>query len=320
MKKILKILGGGLLAVLVLIVVLFFTFYKSDIPAEENHKKYFTAESQYIEIEGNKLHVRKMGQGLPILLIHGSFSSLHTWEKWQRKLSQNYTSIAIDLSGHGLSGPNPQEKYDTDYYAQLLWKLMRKLNFDTIAIAGNSMGGQVAYKMALLQPEKTKKLILLNSSGASITNDSVKFKDQNKFSVFSLINHPVFSKLLTRITPKFLFKMSLEQVYYDKSKITEDKIQMYYDLMLHEGNREATFKRFKQRVPAEFENLSNIHIPSMIIWGEHDSWIPVEHAYRFDSILPNSELKIYPNAGHVPMEEIPHETAKDAMEFLKNVH
>jgi pimeloyl-ACP methyl ester carboxylesterase len=318
MKKLFKILGIIILGIIGVLLILLIIFYKADIPIEENHKKYFTEESQYIEIDSNKLHIRQMGKGFPILLIHGSFSSLHTWETWQRVFSQDFTTISADLPGHGLTGPNPQEKYDADYYANLLWKLMHKLKYDSIAIAGNSMGGQVAYKMALLEPEKVKKLILLNSSGARISNDTAKFKDQNSFSVFSLINHPVFSKLMTSITPKFLFRMSLEQVYYDKSKITEDKIQMYYDLMLHVGNREATLKRFSQRAPSEFEQLAKIKIPSLIMWGEHDSWIPVKHAYRFDSILPNSDLKIYPNAGHVPMEEIPIETAKDALGFLKN--
>ncbi|MGJ3236283.1 alpha/beta fold hydrolase [Marivirga sp.] len=317
MKKLLKFLGISILGTIGIILILLIIFYKSDIPIEENQEKYFTEESQYIEINSNKLHIRQMGEGFPLLLIHGSFSSLHTWQSWQKNLAQDFRTISVDLPGHGLTGPNPEAQYNTDYYAHLLWKLMKKLNYDSIAIAGNSMGGQVAYKMALLEPEKVKKLILLNSSGARIANDTAKFKDQNNFSVFSLINHPVFSKLMTSITPKFLFKMSLEQVYYDKSKITEDKIQMYYDLMLHEGNRTATLKRFSQRAPSEFEKLAKIKIPSLIMWGEYDSWIPVEHAYRFDSILPNSTLKIYPNAGHVPMEEIPEETAKDAVEFLK---
>ncbi|WKV11509.1 alpha/beta fold hydrolase [Marivirga harenae] len=318
MKKIFKIIGFVLLSIVSLFLILLLIFYKSDIPADTNHKKYFTAESQYIEIDGNKLHIRKVGKGFPVLLIHGSFSSLHTWEVWQKEFAQDFTTISVDLAGHGLTGPNHQEKYDTDYYADLLWKLVQELDYDSIALAGNSMGGQVAYKMTLLNPTMVNKLILLNSSGARIANDTAKFKDQNRFSVFSLINHPVFSKLMTSITPKFLFRMSLEQVYYDKSKITDEKIQMYYDLMLHEGNRKATLKRFSQRVPSEFEKLSQIQIPTLILWGEHDSWIPVEHAYRFDSILPKSELKIYKNAGHVPMEEIPLETAKDALEFLKS--
>ncbi|WP_375577676.1 alpha/beta hydrolase [Marivirga tractuosa] len=317
MKKFFKILGIGLVSLIGILLIILLSFYKSDIPASENNERYFTEESQFIKIDSNKIHIRKMGEGSPVLLIHGSFSSLHTWEIWQEKLSEDFTTIAVDLPGHGLTGPNPQEKYDTDFNASLLWKLMQKLGYDTIAVAGNSMGGQVAYKMALQKPDQIKKLILINSSGASLKADTAKFKDQNAFSVFSLINHPLFSKLMTSITPKFLFEMSLEQVYYDESKITAEKIQMYYDLMLHQGNREATLKRFKQKAPSQFEELKTISSPSLIIWGEHDSWIPVSHAHRFDSILPNSKLIIYDNAGHVPMEEIPIKTAKDAVEFLK---
>jgi pimeloyl-ACP methyl ester carboxylesterase len=317
MKKAFKILGIGLLSIIGIVLILLLSFYKSDISASENHEKYFTEESQYIEIDSNKIHARIMGQGAPVLLIHGSFSSLHTWEVWQKQLANEYTTISVDLPGHGLTGPNPQGQYDTDYYANLLWKLMDRLDYDTIAIAGNSMGGQVAYKMAVENPEKVTQIILLNSSGASGKADTADFKDENSFSVFSLINHPVFSRLMTSMTPKFLFTMSMKQVYYDESKVTEDKIQRYYDLMLHEGNREATLQRFKQRSPSQFDKLNNLNCPVLIMWGAHDNWIPVAHAQRFDSILPNSSLKVYPNAGHVPMEEIPVETANDAINFLK---
>jgi pimeloyl-ACP methyl ester carboxylesterase len=317
MKKFFKILGISIISLIALTLVLVLSFYKSDIAASKNHKKYFTAESKYIEINNNKVHVRVVGKGAPVLLIHGSFSSLHTWEVWQEKMKRDFTTISIDLPGHGLTGPNSEQQYNTDYNANLLWQLLHKLNYDTVAIAGNSMGGQVAYKMALKKPEQVTKLILINSSGASHKADTADFKDQNSFSVFSLINHPVFSKLMTSITPRFLFKMSLEQVYHDQSKITEEKIQMYYDLMLHQGNRKATLQRFKQKAPSEFDKLKSITIPSLIMWGKHDNWIPVSHAYRFDSHIPNSITKIYEEAGHVPMEEIPIKTAKDALEFLK---
>jgi pimeloyl-ACP methyl ester carboxylesterase len=232
-------------------------------------------------------------------------------------MSKDFTTISIDLPGHGLTGPNSQARYDTDFYASLLWKLVDYFKYDSIAIAGNSMGGQVAYKMALQRPKNVKKLILLNSSGASLQADTADFKDENKFSVFSLINHPIFSHLMTTITPKFLFEMSLKQVYFDQSKITEEKIQMYYDLMLHEGNRAATLQRFNQKAPSEFDQLNNLKSHSLILWGKHDNWIPVSHAHRFESILQNSLLKIYNDAGHVPMEEIPYKTVNDAMEFLR---
>ncbi|SMG12726.1 Pimeloyl-ACP methyl ester carboxylesterase [Marivirga sericea] len=317
MRKFFKILGISITIILAVLVILILSFYKSDIQQSENHEKYFTTQSEYIEIDSNRLHVRIMGKGAPVLLIHGSFSSLHTWEIWQENLKNNFTTISVDLPGHGLTGPNPQGQYDTDYYAQILWQLIDKLDYDTIAIAGNSMGGQVAYKMALDIPQKVRQLILLNASGASMKADTADFKDENSFSVFSLLNHPVFSRLMTSMTPKFLFTMSMKQVYSDESKVTDHKIQRYYDLMLQTGNRQATLLRFKQRTPARFNELSSLRCPVLIMWGEHDNWIPVAHAYRFDRILPNSKLKVYPNAGHVPMEEIPLETASDAFSFLK---
>ncbi len=116
MKKLFKILSIGLIIIIAFLLILLLFFYKSDIPASENYEKYFTEESQFIVIDSNKIHVRKMGEGFPVLLIHGSFSSLHTWDIWQKRLANNFTTISVDLPGHGLTGPNPQARYDTDYY------------------------------------------------------------------------------------------------------------------------------------------------------------------------------------------------------------
>ncbi|WNB16956.1 alpha/beta fold hydrolase [Marivirga arenosa] len=316
MQKTLKIITYIIIVTIALIIVVLAFFYKSDIPTTVNEEKYFTEESRYITVDQNKLHIRITGQGPALLLIHGSFSSLHTWEVWQRNLENDFTTISVDLPGHGLTGANPQNLYTTDYYSDLLWKLVDQLNYESISIAGNSMGGQVAYKMALMNPNKVKQLILLNSSG--VRNQKRVIKTNDGFSVFDLINNPISAQLMKKVTPKFLVKMSLKQVYYDHSKFNESKLERYYDLLLNEGNREATMVRFQQKSDSRFEELSNLEIPTLIIWGEHDNWIPVENAYKFNKIIPNSTLKIYENTGHVPMEEIPLETSQLAKEFILN--
>ncbi|HET8860589.1 alpha/beta hydrolase [Marivirga sp.] len=314
MRKSLKIIAFSIFTMVMVLTIISLSFYKSDIPTEINKAQYFTENSRIIKLDRNKLHVKISGNGPAIFLIHGSFSSLHTWKDWQNKLSKSFTVVSMDLPGHGLTGSNPQSKYDTDYYASLMFKLADKLNIDNLSVAGNSMGGQVAYKMAILAPQRISNLILLNSSGINMKAKE-GYKNQ-KISVFSLIKNPLISKIIIKITPRFLLESSIKQVYYDDSKINDEKIQRYYDLLLNEGNRKATIARLNQKIEEETNLLKEIQTPTLILWGQHDEWIPVSHAAEFHKLIPNSCIKIYANAGHIPMEEIPDETVKDALKFL----
>jgi pimeloyl-ACP methyl ester carboxylesterase len=108
----------------------------------------------------------------------------------------------------------------------------------------------------------------------------------------------------------------MEQVYFDDSKVTTDLVDRYYNFALRTGNRQAFIDRSRQVYRMEINNLKSIECPTLILWGQHDEWIPVEDAQVFKSEIKDSQLIIYENSGHVPMEEIPNETARDVKEFL----
>jgi pimeloyl-ACP methyl ester carboxylesterase len=128
---------------------------------------------------------------------------------------------------------------------------------------------------------------------------------------------PVLNQIVRYVTPRFFFKKNLTQVYADPEKITEDLITRYYELARREGNRQAFIERAKVNSKSNYEQLSKIKNPTLIQWGRQDTWIPLNSGQRFAKDLPNNELIIYENAGHVPMEEIPEKTAEDALTFLK---
>jgi pimeloyl-ACP methyl ester carboxylesterase len=309
-RKVFKI---GLFIVIALFILLI-SGYRSDIKVEDLEQEYFTAESQYIEVMDAKLHIRKQGNGEPIFLIHGSFASLHTWNSWEVELAKAFTTISVDLPGHGLTGPNKNEIYTTDYYADLIFALADSLQIDSFYVAGNSMGGTVAWKMALKNPARIKKLILIDAAGYTNASNN---KPVNKPFIFRLLDNKVIASLFLKITPRFMFSLNLKQVYGNHEKITEEQIDRYYNLMLRDGNREATLKRLQHMGKNLQDSISYITTPTLILWGEKDAWIPVAHAYRFNSEIKGSELIVYKNAGHVPMEEIPLETLIPARIFLK---
>jgi pimeloyl-ACP methyl ester carboxylesterase len=309
---------GGILILLVLVLIF---SYRSDISPEAVNEKYLTPESQFIEVDGLKVHVRILGEGEPVFLLHGSFASLHTWDAWQQAMSPYYQTISLDFPGHGLTGPDSLKRYSTKDYSELVRALAQKLNLSQYHVAGNSMGGGVALQHASDYPGNLISLNLIDSGGAPAaergTTDSTSQKKANTGGawIFQVARHPVFSKLLLSCTPKFLFALNMEQVYGDDSKVTDEVTTRYYELMLREGNRQATLDRLSQprNSNIQFERLT---MPTLILWGSEDTWIPVAQGKRLQQALPGSNLVILNGVGHVPMEESPTETVAEYLSFL----
>ena len=316
--RIIKFVAIATGSILALLMVLLLVWYRSDIPVEELEPTYFTPQSSYLIVNNSKVHVRQQGKGPAIFLLHGSFSSLHTWAEWESELSKNHKTISLDFPGHGLTGPNATNRYSTDDYESLVFGLADQLKIDTFYVAGNSMGGQVAWKMALHHPEKVKKLILIDAAGYwKITSDKTSKKQSRPF-IFKLLQNDLVAKTMIKITPRFLFKWNLKQVYGNPEIVKEKDVDRFYDLMLREGNRAATMQRLRQPGKELQDSIKFIHTPTLIIWGAKDTWIPLENGYHFNSDIKGSELKIFAEAGHVPMEESPEETVKAALNFLQN--
>lgn len=320
--KILKITGIFTLIAVATLILATLSFYRSDLPASEAEKKYLTPESTMIEIMDARMHIRIRGTGEPIFLIHGSFASLHTWEHWENELIKSFKTISIDLPGHGLTGPNRSNTYSQEYYRDIVFALADSLGIEKFSVAGNSMGGNVAIRMAQHQPDRIIKLILVDAAGSvkaqqpNLLTKNSKINQSKRPWIFGLLSHPVGGKLLTRFTPRFLFKMNLQQVYGDPSLITEELIDRYYELLIRDGNRVATI----QRLTGGQSNSGigkNITCPTLIIWGKKDRWIPLSNGERIHQEIPGSKLVIFPHAGHVPHEEIPGESVLPVLEFLQ---
>ncbi|WP_425638411.1 alpha/beta fold hydrolase [Algoriphagus yeomjeoni] len=313
-KRILKVLTVIVLSFVFFLILLF----RNDIPTEEVDQKYATPESHFISINGMNVHVRIMGEGEPIILLHGSFSSLHTWDSWQQELSPYFLTISVDFPGHGLTGPDELKRYSLTDYSLLILELSEKLNLDKFHLAGNSMGGAVAMQIASTRSDKVLSLNLIDASGApSIPELRMDEQAPEKTDpwIIKVAKNPVFSSILLKCTPKFLFGMNMKQVYADPDKVTDQAITRYYELMLRAGNRKATLDRLEapRETRIDFERLN---MPTLIMWGKEDSWIPVSQGYALEKAIPGSKLVVFDNAGHVPMEEIPTESVAKYLSFL----
>ena len=276
---------------------------------EEIAPKYATSPSSFIEVKGIKIHYRDQGQGYPIVLIHGTGASLHTWDAWTEELIKNYRVIRLDLPAYGLTGKDPQKRYSSIDYVNLLDAFLDKLGIENFHLGGNSLGGLVSWLYTSYHDQKVNKLLLLNPSG---------FPFDSTPMVIKLAKTPILNFFIRYITPKSFVKKNLKEVYYNDDLITNETIDRYYDLTLFEGNREAFIDRSFIERENYTDRLSLIQSPALVLWGENDEWIPVEDSEKFKAHLNNIKVVIMPKTGHIPMEERPKESVDIALDFLSN--
>ena len=313
MKRVFKWLG---IILLVAIATLFFWGYAPDTDAAAMKAKYGGGASRFVELQpGLNVHYRDEGKrdGRVLVLIHGSNASLHTWEPWVQRLGKDYRIISMDLPGHGLTGVNPEGTYDNSSYVGVVDRLLTKLGVDQAVIGGNSMGGGVSWMYALAHPEKTEALLLVDAGGQP------QAKPDELPIGFRLMRMPVIKEAARLIAPRSIFESSIQNTMSVQSKIDDALIDRYWELNRYPGNREATMKRFsspRSMKSGTKEQLATIKVPVMIMWGAEDKLIPVSSARWFAEAIPAAKLVIYPGVGHIPMEEVPDQSAADVKAWL----
>lgn len=306
-----------LVLLLGVLLVLGVIFYQADQPDSVIYKKYARPSSVQIPLMGMQVHLSDEGNPsdtTPLLFIHGTSSSLLTWEGSTELLKKDYRIIRFDLPGFGLTGPNRDGIYSAAYNNQFIDSLLDVLQLNRVIIAGNSLGGSIAWQYALHRPERVKGLILVDAAGIAPLR---KMKGAIGFKVAQI---PVLNKLMSVITPRFLIKKSLEDAYGNPQKITDSLVNQYFDMVTREGNRRALVERIRTGWGfTDSSVLKNIGCPTLILWGRKDNLIPVENAGVFRRQIANSQLHIWEELGHVPMEEDPVQFSSEVKKWRDSI-
>ncbi|MEM6261401.1 MAG: alpha/beta hydrolase [Bacteroidota bacterium] len=271
-------------------------------------RKYTNEASRFMVIKDRMVHYRVEGNGKPLLLLHGAFSSLHTYDGWTSELKDKFQVIRLDMPGFGLSDTPTEETYTIEYFLEFIREFLARLEVDACFMGGSSLGGWMAWEFALRYPERVNRLILIGSAG---------FMDDKSIPLpFKMARTPLFKNVVRLAIRRGMFDTFLKQVYSDEEKITPELADRYFDLFTREGNPKAFIRMVNSKFKDNTRKLPHIYQPTLILWGKDDNWLPLENAYRFHHALPNSELIIYEGLGHIPMEEDPYLTALDAWAFL----
>ena len=314
MKKAIKFFKFLLFSIGALIIIVCLLFGYTDRSVADLKSTYAQPPSAFVLIDGMNVHYRDEGNpldSLPIVLIHGTGSSLHTFDVWAATLKNKKRVVRMDLPAFGLTGPFPDRDYAIDNYLVFMEDFLSSRGIKHCILAGNSLGGQIAWEFTLKKPEMVEKLILIDAAGYPLQSNSVPIG-------FRIARMPFINKILTFITPRFMVKSSVENVYADKSKVSKKLIDRYFDLTLRAGNRQALVDRMKAVYDtSRVMPIKNIQQPTLVLWGEQDLLIPTGSAFRFHEDLPNDTLVILKNVGHIPMEESPTESLNAVLSFIQ---
>jgi len=318
--KALKILGLVLMAILLILAIVPFLI---PIPKLENVQPVEAladTDSQFIEVNGIKVHYKISGSGEPVMiLLHGFGASTFSWREVLQPLSQYGTVVAYDRPAFGLTErPMPEEWQDENPYAltsqdDLLLGLMDQLGIQKAILVGNSAGGTVAVYTALQHPERVLSLVLVDAaiyqSGGANTLLRTLFKLPQ----------------VDRLGPWFVRQIQdwgmnmLNSAWHDPGKITPEITAGYRKPLQGENWDRALWELTKAQGDAGLASqLDQLTLPVLVISGDDDRIVPTRYSVQLQSDLPDAQLVVIPTCGHVPQEECPQEFLNAVTAFISH--
>jgi pimeloyl-ACP methyl ester carboxylesterase len=273
-----------------------------------------TPEDHFVKIGKICYHYTEYpANGKDILFIHGFASSTYTWEKVAPVLNKlGYHVWALDVKGFGWSDKPKDTSYDILTLTEEVYQWMEALGLHDVVLVGNSLGGGITTLMALLHPGKVSRMVLIDAAAYD-----------TKFPlIMELARLPLSAEMTKLFFSHWVVKQTLSEVYHHKAWITKDQVDAYYNRLQTDNAlnaqiavvRALVFKRVEKYV----NRIPEIKPKALIIWGEHDGWIPLSSAYRFKAELRDSTLVIIPECGHMPQEECPDSTVRLIDDFIQD--
>lgn len=252
-----------------------------------------------------------------LLLLHGFSANKDNWIRFTKALDEKYRVIAVDLAGHGDSEKELSTNYGLVQQAERLNILMSGLRIDKFHIAGNSMGGAISAIYSLNYPDKVKSLTLIDAAGVDGDTPSEYYK------ALAEGNNPLIATDKESFEFRMNFTMSqppilpwpLRPAFFRKTMARIDINEKIFSDMLETKQRLAD-SDFAQAMQ---ETISQHKLPTLIMWGKEDRVLDVSAVKSFKALIPEANVHIFDEVGHLPMVEIPNESAQVYQEFLSSI-
>ncbi len=310
-----KLLSGTDLGVLGLNFALIFLLVAGCSPQQAAHPASERYPMKQVSVEGINISYMEKGQGSAIVLVHGIPTSSFLWRDMIEALSAHGRVIALDLPGFGFSDPPRDGDYRISNFARVLERFLEALSIEQATLVCHDWGGPIALTYALRHPDKYERLIILDTF---LHRDLPPWPLSMKVAKIRPIG-----EIFMWIGGKSVARSGLEKGVMNKSRITEGLVQRYY---MPDGNPDKLNRsmlgtlRIDYMKDLEFieKNLNTIEKPTLILWGENDTYLPLSLGDRIHNDIMGSQMERIPNCGHFVPEDQPELATKIIGAFLRN--
>jgi len=251
------------------------------------------------------------------VLIHGFAGNTQTWSPWVTDLARDHQLHLVDIKGFG-NAPRPRDgRYGPLDLASPVLDYIRDRDLRDVTLVGHSLGGAIALIIAMelnqAAHEDSAEAGSARGNLARLVLVSGAAFPQTIPSFIRLAGSRAIGGVLLRVVPmRWLIRKALEKVYFDPGAVRDDQVRAYADPIRRSGGRYAIRTAARQLVPANVDALvegyARLDVPTLLLWGRHDTVVPLSTAHRLESILPQSELQVLERCGHIPSEELPEES------------
>ena len=274
------------------------------------------SDMKYLELRGDRVAYQEAGSGEVLLLIHGMAGSSATWNAVIPQLSKKYRVIAPDLLGHGESA-KPRGDYSLGAFAVLLRDLLDELGITRATVIGQSLGGGVAMQFAYQHRDYCERLVLISSGGLG----------PDLSWTLRLLSAPGVELILPVIAPqpvlnagdKVLSWLSSAGIHAPRA----DEMWNAYSSLADRQTRQAFLRTLRSVVDYRGQAVSALNklhltsqLPTLLIWGDRDRIIPVDHGYAAHDAFSGSRLEVLGGVGHFPQVEAPTAVVEILEDFI----
>lgn len=256
-----------------------------------------------VELPGAEVNYAEVGEGEPVLFVHGLAGCWRNWLENVPWFGRNYRAIALDLPGFGHS-PKPTWEISMASYGRLIHDFCERLGLDRVAaLVGNSMGGFVSTEAVIQRPERFERLVLVSAAGISFAEAKGRRVDAVARMIEAAAPHLLNGDRNLFLTRSLGRKIAFGRVFRNPNKLRPELLKEqatpglsapgFADAMISIAGYDTR------------ERLPEIEIPTLVVWGLNDQIVPVEAALGYHRLIPNSRLEIFERTGHLPQLERP---------------
>jgi pimeloyl-ACP methyl ester carboxylesterase len=270
-----------------------------------------------IELHGRRVIYRIAGSGPPVVLIHGMLNSSSHWRSVALSLADRHTVIAPDLIGHGDSAA-PRGDYSLGAHAASIRDLLSAIGVDRATIVGHSLGGGVAMQFFYQFPQRVERLVLVSSGGLGREVSPLLRTAAlpGMAALLSLTIHPRLVGALWHAGERLRRRGVSSGVYLQAIARAMRPLENSEAQGAFLHTLRSVIDVHGQRVAATDRLYLLESIPTLIVWGERDNTIPIEHGRRAHDATPNSSFRTLSEAAHFPHLEDPHGLSSLLREFI----